>query len=290
MRFMSGCYGVAALCLSVLPIGPAAAAPFFFSTGDPDGKMATASRPTGASTFGIEAADDFALAGSTTITGASFTGLVTGTSATVGQVQIEIFRVFPKDSDTVRTPQVPTRVNSPSDVAFAARDAAGGGLSFSTSTLAGTFTALNSVQAGGIHPLPSVTTGGNGAVSGAEVRFDINFLTPLVLPGDHYFFVPQVEVSGGDFLWLSAPKPIVAPGTPFPPGTTDLQSWTRDDALDPDWLRVGTDIVGGEPPPTFNASFSLTGTSDATPVPEPATLALFLGAVAGLAVRRRPAA
>ncbi len=29
--------------------------------------------------------------------------------------------------------------------------------------------------------------------------------------------------------------------------------------LDPDWLRVGTDIVGGLTPPTFNFSFSLTG-------------------------------
>src|SRR5436190_13010663 len=33
-----------------------------------------------------------------------------------------------------------------------------------------------------------------------------------------------------------------------------------------DWLRVGTDIVGGTTPPTFNAAFSLTGI-----VPEPAT-------------------
>ena len=56
----------------------------------------------------------------------------------------------------------------------------------------------------------------------------------------------------------------------FPPGVTDLQSSTRDDIspnnLAPDWLRVGTDIVGGTTPPTFNAAFSLTGT-----VPEPAT-------------------
>jgi hypothetical protein len=39
----------------------------------------------------------------------------------------------------------------------------------------------------------------------------------------------------------------------------DLQSWTRDATLDPDWLRIGTDIVGGNPAPTFNAAFSLTG-------------------------------
>src|SRR5262249_28239992 len=78
----------------------------------------------------------------------------------------------------------------------------------------------------------------------------------------HYFFVPQVGLSdsapaGADFLWLSAPKPITPPGTPFPPGVTDLQSWMRDDPpLAPDWLRIGTDIIGGT---TFNASFSLSG-------------------------------
>jgi len=32
--------------------------------------------------------------------------------------------------------------------------------------------------------------------------------------------VPQVEITTatGEFLWLSAPRPIVPPGTPFPPG------------------------------------------------------------------------
>jgi hypothetical protein len=48
-------------------------------------------------------------------------------------------------------------------------------------------------------------------------------------------------------------KPIIAPGTPFSP---DLQEWIRNAELDPDWLRVGTDIVGGV---TFNATFSLAG-------------------------------
>jgi hypothetical protein len=124
----------------------------------------------------------------------------------------------------------------------------------------------NSVQPGGIHAKPNQTTTGNGAVTGQEVSFSVTFSTPFDLPQDHYFFVPQVQVAGGDFLWLSAPKPIVPPGTAFLP---DLQSWTRDAALDPDWLRVGADIVGGTtaPAPAFNAAFSLTGAE----VPEPAT-------------------
>jgi hypothetical protein len=71
-----------------------------------------------------------------------------------------------------------------------------------------------------------------------------------------------VAPAGSHFLWLSAPKPIVAPGTPFSP---DLQSWMRDDPpLAPDWLRIGQDIIGNNPPPpgafpTFNAAFSLSG-------------------------------
>ena len=87
---------------------------------------------------------------------------------------------------------------------------------------------------------------GNGPVTGQETLISVNFTTPFNLPADHYFFVPQVELSNGDFFWLSAPKPIMPPGTPFPPGFTDLQSWTRDDSnggIEPDWLRVGTDIV-----------------------------------------------
>lgn len=63
----------------------------------------------------------------------------------------------------------------------------------------------------------------------------MDFKTPFSLLPDHYFFVPQVEITtaGGEFLWLSAPRPIVPPGTPFPAGFTDLQSWTRDQFLDP---------------------------------------------------------
>ena len=54
------------------------------------------------------------------------------------------------------------------------------------------------------------------------------------------------------------PQANVPPGTPFPP---DLPIAELDPGqlLDPDWLRIGTDIVGGTPAPTFNAAFSLTG-------------------------------
>ncbi len=269
---------------------PAAASPFFFSTGDPDGKMASATRPDAGGKFEIESADDFALTNPTTLTNATFTGLIP-IGSSVQDVVVEIYRVFPNNSDvgrtsgppTFSTSQVPTRVNSPSDVAFASRDASGGTLSFTTNVLAASFTSANSVQPGGIHPKPGQTTGGDGPVTGQEEEFDVTFSTPLSLPADHYFFVPQVELDSGDFLWLSAPRPIVAPGTPFPSGVTDLQSWTRDASLDPDWLRIGTDIVGGMPAPTFNAAFSITGAT----VPEPAGVMLLGTAFAGLALLRR---
>ncbi|HXE25616.1 MAG TPA: PEP-CTERM sorting domain-containing protein [Roseiarcus sp.] len=261
---------------------PAMADTTFFSTGDPDGKIATASRPDTAGKFEIESADDFILTHSTSITDATFTGLLSGgaTVSDIGEVVVEIYRVFPNDSDITRTSgpptfstsQVPTRVNSPSDVALDSRDSTSG-LTFTTNDL-GSFVALNSVQPGGIHPTPGQTTGGNGEVRGEEVEFNITFTTPFALPADHYFFVPQVEVTtaDGNFLWLSAPKPITGGTGPF---VGDLQSWTRDAALDPDWLRVGTDIVGAG---TFNAAFSLSGSV----IPEPSTWAMMLIGFAGL--------
>src|SRR5215472_9265334 len=151
---------IPAFLIGLLPALPAAATQFFFTTGSPDGKIATATRPdTGA--FEIESADDFVLTSPTAITSATFTGLLTGANPTIGQVVVEIYRVFPNDSNvgrtsgppTFSTANVPTRVNSPSDVAFASRDSAAvGELTFTANTLAATFTADNSVQPGGIHP------------------------------------------------------------------------------------------------------------------------------------------
>ena len=281
--------------VSIVSAAPAWADPFSFSTGDVTSQIAVASRPDGAGKTEREAADDFLLAQSTTLTGASFTGLLvgaTGAPVSLGGIVVEIYRVFPSDSDvgrtsgapTFSTAQVPTRVNSPSDVAFDSRSStAPGDLSFSQITLAGSFTAANSVL-NGINPKPGQTTGGEGAVTGVEVRFDITFTHPFDLPADHYFFVPQVQVANGEFYWLSGTRPLVAPGTPFLP---DLQSWVRSDALDPDWLRVGTDIVGGTPAPTFNQAFTLTGTVAA--VPEPESWALMLAGLAALAGAARRA-
>ena len=288
---------VSAFGLASLLVAPAIGATIYNNL-TPSNAIGVATRPDTAP-FEIEAADDFFLGSETRITGASFDGLLvpapSGALPTISQVVVEIYRVFPADSNVARTsgpptfstPKVPTRVNSPSDVAFDSRDSLGGGLNFNSAMLSATFTANNSVKPGGIHPTPGQTTGGNLAVTGQEVQINVTFPTPFDLPGDHYFFVPQVLLSnGGDFFWLSASRPISGPGTtPFPAGVTDLQAWTRDAALDPDWLRVGTDIVGGAAPPTFNTAFSL----DGTVVPEPTTEILVLAGVLliGLGWRRK---
>ena len=256
---------------------------FTFSTGDPDGKIATASRPTANGKIEIESADDFILGSTTKLTNASFTGLLTGGAklSDIGSVTVEIYRVFDKDSTNPPSGNVPTRVNSPSDVAFQTRSSTSAELSFSTVVLNTSYTAANSVL-NGINKSPNEFTGGEGAVTGTEVRFDVDLSSALILPGDHYFFIPQVDVAGGEFMWLSAPKPILAPGTPFVP---DLQSWIRNENLAPDWLRIGTDITRQGP---FNASFSLAGETVAA-VPEPQTWALLfvgLGVVGGVARRR----
>ena len=274
------------LCLLMLLVVPAAADTFFFGTGSPDGLIATGSRPSSAGKIEIESADDFVLTGETAISSATFTGLLTGgaTLSDIGDVRVEIYRVFPQDSTVPPSGDVPTRANSPSDVEFDDRDAAAAELTFTTTDLSSSFTASNSVL-NGIHPIPGFHTGGDGAVTGDEMQFDVTFATPFDLAAGHYFFVPQVEVTdaNGEFMWLSAPRPIVPPGTPFPLGFTDLQAWIRNENLDPDWLRVGTDIVGGSPAPTYNMAFSLTGQT----VPEPATWTMLAGAMGVLALGRK---
>jgi hypothetical protein len=261
----------ASFATSMLAVPIASADAILYNNLTPNNAMASASRTDAGGQFEIESADDFVLTRSGSITDASFVGLLSpGSPSDISQIVIEIYRVFPLDSDTNRTPNVPTRNNSPSDLAFDSRDSNAGELSFATGVLSGSFTALNSVTPGGIHASPNQATLGNGPITGEEVQFNITFNSPFSLPAGHYFFVPQVSLSsGGQFYWLSASRPIAGAGTtPFPPGFTDLQSWTRDQFLDPDWLRIGTDIVDGASPPTFNAAFEISGI-----VPEPASIA-----------------
>ncbi len=268
------------LATAILMIGiglaePAWAEHFFFSTGNPDGRLGALSRRPSPGKIETETADDFALTETTVISQAVITGLIVPNTMaldSISQVEVELYHVFPLDSDLSRTIRVPTRVNSPADVEIdtATRDPLARTLSFSSTLLNPSFTVANSVV-NGINASPNQLTHGEGPQSGEEVAITINFTTPIILPAGHYFFRPEVLVNGGDFLYLSAPRPIVPPGTPFPAGVTDLQAWIRNANLNPDWLRIGTDIIGIIPPattaPTFNMTFSLAGDT----VPEAGT-------------------
>jgi hypothetical protein len=266
-----------AMATCILANSARADSTFFFSTGNPDGLIATLSRTASAGKLETETADDFVTTSQTLITSATFTGLLVGgaTPADIKNVEIELYHVFPLDSAFPPDGRVFTRMNSPSDNNFAAADGKLGQLSFTTMLLNSSFTAANSVV-NGVNPIPSQFTGGEGAVTGKEVQINVTFNTPFLLGPDHVFFRPEVDLgNAGDFLWLSAPKPIVSPGTPFMP---DLQTWIRTDgagALAPDWERIGSDVTHQGP---FNAAFSLSGQL----VPEPSSVIML--SVGGLVV------
>ena len=262
--------------LAIVLIIPVKADVFSFSTGTPDGRIAIGARAAGASTLQIETADDFILsAKSTIINSATFYGLMPESVplSSIYDVGIAIYHLFPADSQEPPSGNVPTRVNSPSDTEFISRDSGSGTLTFQAQAQ-GTFSANNSVV-NGIHPIPNSTTGGEGPVSGQEVLITTNFANPIELPAGHYFFAPEVKLSStgdaGTFLWLSADGPSQFTG--------DLQAWTRNSDLEPDWLRVGTDIIGpgpnGSAAPKFDMAFALDGET----VPEPSSWTLLAAIV-----------
>src|SRR5690242_18748650 len=113
-----------ALCLGAV-LATSAPGATIYNNLTPNSSMAISSRPDTAGGFEIEAGDDFVLGSQTIINSASFVGLIvpgSGGSTAISQVVAEIYRVFPLDSDATRTPHVPTRANSPSDVALTSRD------------------------------------------------------------------------------------------------------------------------------------------------------------------------
>src|SRR5436305_13486290 len=92
----------------------AATAGTIVNNGNVDGLMAVASRPDAGGKIEIEAADDFLIGAGTqnTINRATFIGLLTGgaTPANIGEVAVEIYRVFPNDSTGPPARMVPTRM------------------------------------------------------------------------------------------------------------------------------------------------------------------------------------
>jgi len=259
----------ATLTIGVWLAMPVRADTFFFSTGNADGQLGALSRRPSPGKIETETADDFVLQQTTAITRATITGLIpAGTQLqSITNVEVELYHIFPLDSADPPSGNVPSRQNSPSDVEIdsATRDGSLGTLAFNPSLLTPNFFVQNTVV-NGINKIPDNTTHGEGSTTGQKVEITINFTTPIILPAGHYFFRPEVFLAAADanFLYLSAPRPIVSPGTVF---AGDLQAWIRNSNLAPDWLRIGTDIIGGTTPPTFNMTFSLTGAT----IPEAGT-------------------
>ena len=230
------------------------------NTGNTDGKLGALSRRPSIDKKETETADDFVLNQTTVITGATVTGVIipaTTPLANITSVEVEVYHKFPLDSVNP-SGNVPSRTNSPSDVeiASATRDSKVGTLRFTAKQLQQNFPVKITVV-NGILKKPLNLTHGDGPATGDEVEISITFANPIVLPAGQYFFRPEVLVTGGgDFLYLSAPRPIVSPGIAI---AGDLQAWIRNSDLAPDWLRIGTDIVADPATPTFNMTFSLAG-------------------------------
>jgi hypothetical protein len=270
-------FGLIVFALAVTSPSRASASSLLYSNLDFNNSIGARS-DVNATGFETEAGDDFLLSGAALITGVQFIGIVPSLNAVnLAGTVAEFYHVFPTDSNTVRLPAVPTRANSPSDVEFADRTGTSGA-TITATVLNPNFTALNSVS-NGIHPSPLQHTGGDGTITGELVQFNFQFATPLFLPADHYFFVPQIDMSSGDFFWISAARPPASPFN-FAP---DLQGWIRNQDLDPDWLRIGTDIVGAPTNPTFNFAFEVQGTT----VPEPASLLLLGTGLVGIVTLAR---
>src|SRR5436190_14303046 len=251
-RIRLGSKGVG-LALGLLVSTSLWSADFSFTTGNPNGLMGAASRRASPGKLETETADDFTLDQTTVIRRATIVGLVPSGSQPrdIKEVEVEVYHVFPLDSAIPPSGKVPSRANSPSDVEIGTATRAGnsGTLTFSTNVLNSNFGVGNTV----VNNLKVATAppGGEGSTAGEQVEITITFTSPIILPAGHYFFRPEVVLTSGDFLYLSAPKVIPAP--------KDLQAWIRNSNLAPHWLRTGTDIVGGATAPTFNMTFSLAG-------------------------------
>jgi hypothetical protein len=244
---------VAMMGLVLLTAQLANAQSFSFSTGNPDLKLGALSRPAGPGKIETETADDFNPQQTTIINRATIIGVVpAGTPlSSIKQVEVEIYHVFPLDSAIPPSGNVPSRANSPSDVEIstATRAANSGTLTFSPSVIAENVQVSNTV----VNGIDKAFTN-TGVFTGDEVELAITFTTPIILSPGSYFFRPEVQLTDGDFFYVSAPRPIVPPGTVV---SVDRQAWIRNSNLSPDWLRIGADIIGGTT--TFNMAFSLFG-------------------------------
>jgi hypothetical protein len=215
--------------------------PFFFSTGGPDARIGSRSEPGNVhnSNVEFETADDFILPVQTELDQATFTGLLTGGATTIdiSNVNIEIYQVFPKDSNTARTPIVPTRANSPADVALLARESSVNTLSFTTDVLSPSFTIANSVAS----PAQIAVGGASTAVptSGEEIRFSVAF-TPPARPGPRPLFLSTAgRALGHSACQLGLPVAIRSAADQAAAHTNITRLASLGTGRPPPWHRTG---------------------------------------------------
>jgi hypothetical protein len=215
----------ATLTVALFLATPGWADPFFLSTGSPDGRLGALSQPPNFGKLETETADDFIVTEATSITQATIIGLIPAGMplANIRNVEVEIYHVFPKDSDvgrtsgppTFSTTAVPTRVNSPGDVEIdaATRDGSEGTLVFHVSLLSPSFSVQNTVV-DGIIKAPNNVTHGEGPASGEPVQITITFTPPILLPVEHYFFRPEVLVTTFNMTFSLKGETIHEAGAP----------------------------------------------------------------------------
>ncbi len=208
-RLLAGSKG-AGLAFGLLAATSGWPADFSFTTGNPDGLMGAVSRRASPGKLETETADDFALGQTTVIRRATIVGLVpSGTQPQdIKEVEVEVYHVFPLDSAVPPSGKVPSRANSPSDVEIGTATRAGnsGTLTFSTNVLNANVSVLNTVV-NNLKVADGLLPAGKVQRQVKKWRSRSRSLAPSSRAWrGHYFFRPEVLLTSGDFLYLSAPE------------------------------------------------------------------------------------
>ena len=270
--------------LGSLPAMPAAAllpAVYSFSTGDPDGRIATASRPGRPPENSRSRSATISFSPTTSITSATFTGLVPAVASASECRRRDLPRI--SQGFGCRQHQ---RVANVLDAAsadarqFALRHRIRGARRCDRRPELHDRSAepqLHREQLGATRAasIPNRhrhrrRRSGHGRGSGVHA----NLYHPLPPPGRPLFLRASGPAGRRRFLLAVGAETDPSRPGPFRPAKLDADDISPDN-LEPDWLRVGTDIVGAG---AFNAAFSLTGST----VPEPSTWAMMLLGFAGL--------
>jgi hypothetical protein len=246
-----------------------------------------------------EAIDDFvinpaAFPSGFTVNRVRAQALLTDPNAQITNLTVELYRTFPVDSNTTRSPQF-TRTNGPSDngqdfADFASKE---GKLSFTRSVQNPTFVLDRTIEPGADGKGVQVTDD----TSGQLVLLDMSLGSGITLaptnpfPSDnatHYWLELTAEVSSGEFYWVQGTFPRSVPGG-APAAGEDRQTWFTTELISPDFRRV-SDIINqqdGTTAPVFNSSMEIIGRAGAVPEPSMLMLLASVGGLLVVATRRR---